>query len=212
MPRSWSRSPGVDPSPGIRSSGLASSWASPPGSRSNSWPSGRSATARPSGGPAAATKIRACPACGHDRNAPDGPPGFPPLQRAQIVQLACLEPIAKGLHITHWSSKDLARQAVEDGIVSAISDRSIRTILNEVDLQPHRTRYGKTARLDTEFKQRAEKILWCCANAERLVRKGYWVVCSAVVSSTGVAAASCFMASIAASDRVLWITAAALWR
>jgi transposase len=24
-----------------------------------------------------------------------------PLQRAQIVQLACLEPIAKGLHITH---------------------------------------------------------------------------------------------------------------
>ena len=122
-------------------------------------------------------RTRACPACWQDRNAPDGPPGFPPLQRAQIVQLACLEPIAKGLHITHWSSKDLARQAVEDGIVSAISDRSIRTILNEVDLQPHRTRYWKTARLDAEFKQRAEKILWCYANAERLVRKGYWVVC-----------------------------------
>ena len=40
-------------------------------------------------------------------------PGFPPLQRAQIVQLACLEPVAKGLHITHWTSQDLARQAVE---------------------------------------------------------------------------------------------------
>src|SRR5947209_13814249 len=26
-----------------------------------------------------------------------------PVQRAQIVELACLEPIAKGLHITHWS-------------------------------------------------------------------------------------------------------------
>ena len=30
-----------------------------------------------------------------------------PLQRAQIVELACLEPLAMGLHITHWSSEDL---------------------------------------------------------------------------------------------------------
>jgi hypothetical protein len=82
------------------------------------------------------------------------------------------------LHITHWTSKDLARQAVADGIVPAISDRTVRDILNEVDLQPHRTRYWKTARLDSEFKQRAEKILWCSANAERLVQQGYWVVCA----------------------------------
>src|SRR5690349_9424971 len=40
-----------------------------------------------------------------------------PVQRSQIVELACLEPIAKGLHITHWSGKDLARQAVADRIV-----------------------------------------------------------------------------------------------
>src|SRR6516162_3161378 len=45
----------------------------------------------------------------------------PPLQRAQIVELACLEPVAEGLHITHWTSQDLARQAVADGIVGAIS-------------------------------------------------------------------------------------------
>jgi repressor LexA len=32
--------------------------------------------------------------------------------------------------------------------------------LNEVDLQPHRTRYWKTARLDTRFKERAEQVLW----------------------------------------------------
>ena len=84
-------------------------------------------------------------------------PGFPPLQRAQIVRLACLEPIAKGLHITHWTSRDLARQAVEDGIVPAISDRTVRTILDEVDLQPHRTRYWRTARVDAEFKARPRR-------------------------------------------------------
>ena len=100
------------------------------------------------------------------------PTGFPPLQRAQIVELACLEPVAKGLHITHWSSEDLARQAVLDGIVPTISPRTIRRILNDVDLQPHRTRYWRTARLDARFKERAEKVLWCYANAERLAKQG----------------------------------------
>jgi hypothetical protein len=56
------------------------------------------------------------------------------------VQLACREPVARGLHITHWSSEDLARQAVADGIVDAIDGRAVRRILDAVDLQPHRTR------------------------------------------------------------------------
>ena len=102
---------------------------------------------------------------------------FPPLQRAQIVELACLEPIATGLHISHWTSQDLARQAMADRMVPFLSARSVRRILQEVDLQPHRTRYWKTAHLDARFKQRAEKILWCYANAERLVHRGFWVVC-----------------------------------
>jgi hypothetical protein len=83
------------------------------------------------------------------------------VQRAQIVELACLEPVAKGLHITHWSSDDLARQAVADGIVAHISPRAVRNILSAVTLQPHRTRYWKTARLDARFKERAEQVLWC---------------------------------------------------
>jgi transposase len=100
-----------------------------------------------------------------------------PVQRAQIVELACLEPVAKGLHITHWSSEDLARQAVADGIVARISPRTVRNILSAVDLQPHRTRYWKTARLDARFKERAEQVLWCYANAARLAERGIWVVC-----------------------------------
>jgi len=101
---------------------------------------------------------------------------FPPLQRAQIVELACLEPITEGLHLTHWTSQDLARQAVAAGIVTAISPRTVRQILKDVDLQPHRTRYWKTSRLDPEFKERAEQVLWCYGNAERLARRGIWVV------------------------------------
>jgi hypothetical protein len=71
----------------------------------------------------------------------------------------------------------LARQAVIDGLVPSISARTVRRILQEVDLQPHRTRYWKTARLDALFKARTEKILWCYANAQRLVHSGFWIVC-----------------------------------
>jgi transposase len=105
------------------------------------------------------------------------PQQISPVQQAQIVELACLEPIAKGLHITHWSSEDLARQAVADNIIPAISPATVRRILHDVDLQPHRTRYWKTARLDTRFKERAEQVLWCYGNAARLSEQGIWVVC-----------------------------------
>ncbi len=64
-----------------------------------------------------------------------------------------------------------------DEIVPAISSATIHCLLYSVDLQPHRTRYWKTARLDTEFKQPAEKVLWCYSNANRLAQQGLWVVC-----------------------------------
>jgi len=66
---------------------------------------------------------------------------------------------------------------VLDRIVPSISDRTVRRVLQHVDLQPHRTRYWKTARLDGQFVPRAEKILWCYANAQRLAREDIWVVC-----------------------------------
>lgn len=103
---------------------------------------------------------------------------FPPVALAQIVQLACLEPIAKGLHLTHWSSEDLARQAVIDGIVTEISARTVRCILHGVNLQPHSTRYWKTAHIDLNSKSRAEQILWCYDNANQLMGKGFFVVCA----------------------------------
>ena len=60
--------------------------------------------------------------------------------------------------------------------MDAISARTIRRVLHDVDLQPHRTRYWKTTRLDAPFKERAEKVLWCYGNAERLARQGIWTV------------------------------------
>lgn len=72
----------------------------------------------------------------------------------------------------------MARQAVADGIVPHLDARTVRRILHAVDLQPHRTRYWKTARVDEDFKRRAERILWCYANANRLMERGFLVVCA----------------------------------
>jgi hypothetical protein len=165
-------------SPSSRSSVPVSSWRLPLAKRSSASPPAGSAIPPPSGVSAAATSRTASLGCWLTPTAQDVPSGFPPLQRAQIIQLACLEPVARGLHITHWSSADLARQAVADGIIDAISPRSIRRILHVVDLQPHRTRFWKTARLNAQFLERAVKILWCYTYAEHLARRGYWVVCA----------------------------------
>lgn len=111
--------------------------------------------------PACSTNNSAWKGCSVRFNGVDGLGGFPPLQRAQIIELACLEPIAEGLHITHWTSEDLAREAVQQGIVPQISSRTVRRILNATDLQPHRTRYWKTSKVDPLFKKRASQVLWC---------------------------------------------------
>src|SRR5579864_3188203 len=132
----------------------ASSSPWPPASASARSPPGWSVIGPPSGASAGATSRVGWRSSCWTTPAWGGRRRFPPLQRAQIVELACLEPVAKGLHITHWSSSDLARQAVADGIVGRISPRTVRTILSAVDLQPHRTRYWKTARLDARFKER----------------------------------------------------------
>ena len=65
-----------------------------------------------------------------------------------------------------------------DGIVSASSPRTIRRLLADVELQPHRTRYWRTTRLDAAFKARAARVLWCYAHAARLAEQGIWVVCA----------------------------------
>src|SRR5262245_24586797 len=107
--------------PSSRFSALASSWLLLLAKWSTASPPAGSAIPPPSGASAAAMSKTGSLGSWPTLTARDGPSGFPPLQRTQIIQLACLEPVARGLHITHWSSAELARQAVQDGLVEAIS-------------------------------------------------------------------------------------------
>lgn len=101
---------------------------------------------------------------------------FPPLQRVEIEQLACCAPAGIGLEMTHWSSRSLARVAVERGIVPKIAHSSVSLILRSASLQPHCWRYWKTPTLNEEFRKRAARILWLYERVEWLSERDEVIV------------------------------------
>lgn len=77
----------------------------------------------------------------------------------QIEQLACCEPAGVGLHLTHWSTRSLAKVAAAGGVVPHIAHSTVSLMLRQAELQPHRCRYWKTPALDGTFVRRASAIL-----------------------------------------------------
>jgi putative transposase len=57
------------------------------------------------------------------------PSTFSAEQVVQIVALACEDPPASGLPVTHWTPQELADEAVRRGIVTSISARSVGRFL-----------------------------------------------------------------------------------
>lgn len=57
------------------------------------------------------------------------PPTFSAEEVAQILALACEAPERYGRPVTHWTPEELAEEAVKQGIVEAISPRSVGRFL-----------------------------------------------------------------------------------
>ena len=108
--------------------------------------------------------------CWRDRFAADGmagladrkrtgrPPRFTPLQLAQVKALACQLPAETGTPLSAWSCPELAREAVERGIFTAVSASSIRRILAGDALKPWQHRSWIFIR-DPAFRTRATPVL-----------------------------------------------------
>jgi hypothetical protein len=101
---------------------------------------------------------------------------FPSLQRVTIEHIACPAPSVYGLHLPRWDCRSLQQVVVEQAVVAAIHYTTVAHILAEASLQPHRSRYGKTARLDEEVVQLAAKVLWCYEHVDWLHRRGELVI------------------------------------
>lgn len=102
---------------------------------------------------------------------------FPPIERVQIERIACTDPAAYGLHLTRWDCRSLQQVVIEQAIVEAIHYTTVGRILASASLQPHRSRYWKTATIDEEFTRRAAKILRCYERVLWLHQRGELVIC-----------------------------------
>lgn len=91
--------------------------------------------------------------------------------------VACSEPAAYGLHVTRWDCRTLQQVVVEPAGVDSIHYTTVARILAAADLQPHRSRYWKTATLDEEFVSLAAQLLWCYERVLWLHERGEVVIC-----------------------------------
>ena len=62
------------------------------------------------------------------------------LERVQIEQLACCDPIGLGLELTHWSARSLTTLARTRLHRPKLAHSTVSLILRHADLQPHRYR------------------------------------------------------------------------
>lgn len=105
------------------------------------------------------------------------PPFFLPLQRVQITKVACTEPTCYGRQLSRWDCRSLQQVVLEQAIVDSIHYTTVARLLANASLQPHRSRYWKTATLDEVFTTRAAQVLWCYEYVAWLVQRGEVVIC-----------------------------------
>ena len=103
---------------------------------------------------------------------------FPPLQRVAIERMACTAPPAPtGCTCPGGIVAACSRSWWSKPSSTSIHYTTVAHILAEASLQPHRSRYWKTARLDEEFVRLAAKVLWCYESVDWLHRRGEVVIC-----------------------------------
>ena len=85
------------------------------------------------------------------------PPVFTPVQRAELVAVACALPAATGVPLSRWSVPEIARELTERGAVR-VSTATIRRWLAEDALKPWQYRSWISIR-DPDFTLKAGRVL-----------------------------------------------------
>jgi transposase len=102
---------------------------------------------------------------------------FTPLQRAQIIALACSAPHAHGKPWPRWSGEKLAQVAIEQQMVAHIAPGPIRTWLRQDKIKPWRYHSWQRS-TDPRFVDKASPVLDLYEHALALAAQGEAVVCS----------------------------------
>lgn len=111
-----------------------------------------------------------------------GPAGrgvFPPAQVAEVKALACELPATSGKPLSRWSTAEIAREAIQRGIVAQVSGITVWRWLAEDAIRPWNYRSWIFPR-DPRFAERAGPILDLYAGRWQgdLLEPGDFVVCA----------------------------------
>jgi transposase len=101
---------------------------------------------------------------------------FTPLQRAQVMALACSVPRQYGKPWQRWSGEKLAQVAIEQQIVKRIAPGTIRTWLRADKIKPWRYHSWQHS-TDPQFIEKATPVLDLYAQAPALQGQGELSVC-----------------------------------
>ena len=104
---------------------------------------------------------------------------FPPAQVAEVKALACELPSERGVRLSRWSSAEIAREAVERGIVAEISGATVWRWLSEDAIRPWNYRSWIFPR-DPDFAGKAGRILDLYEGRweGQLLEPGDFIVCA----------------------------------
>jgi len=111
-------------------------------------------------------------------------PTITPPQVCKLIALACESPEAHDRPITHWTHRELAEEAISQGIMESISASQVGRILKNKDLQPHRNRYWLNAKAD---EKKEERIVDIC-QAYELAKKNTDEIVFSIDEMTGIQA------------------------
>lgn len=79
-----------------------------------------------------------------DKERSGTPAKFSMEQVVELFALACSKPEDYGRPISDWTSRELAEEMIEQGIVESISPRHVGRLLEEAQIKPHQSRYWLT--------------------------------------------------------------------
>jgi len=102
---------------------------------------------------------------------------FTPLQRSQIIALACSNPGDYGKPFKRWSANKLAETAVEKGFVSSVSAGTVSEWLRRDKIRPWQYHSWQKP-TDPDFVGKASPVLDLYEKAPELLRKGEAVICT----------------------------------
>jgi DDE superfamily endonuclease len=80
---------------------------------------------------------------------------FPPVIAAHLVKLACELPDKAGRSLSLWTCAELARTAIERGVVESISPQSVQRILQSQKLKPWRVHHWLSPKVEMDEAFRA---------------------------------------------------------